>query len=309
MPEDQDPYGADYEKQLFEKLAPEVEQMVSRLFPHTRGARFGAQGSILARRLASLRTEIALDAAKRRAEQKERVRREDRSVALERERRAERQSETLRRETQSRGDQSRNEMLADQRYREQMRLWAETNRDKLTPDTLKRMGLEHLVDTRTPGTSFAESDIGRLSDETLDEQESSFGTGEKKPLRGFDANPYRPERMFSQRSFGVPRPGSSTFSPSYGGRGTFADTFKSSGFSEPYSRPSSVSLNAPSGVDQDTPAYNKRPMSWGYDPNVRWGEPAGGSGGRDYWQGSGKVTKRTFDPDTYARGFRDFFRF
>lgn len=71
-----DPYGTEYQEQMFQKLAPQVEAIVAKMFPHSRGARFGAQGSILAKRLAALKVEIAMDATKRGAAHQEQLRRE-----------------------------------------------------------------------------------------------------------------------------------------------------------------------------------------------------------------------------------------
>lgn len=62
-----DAFGPEWEEQQYAALAPKVEAIVNRSFGFGRGARFGAQGSILAKRLAALRTEIATQAAVQKA--------------------------------------------------------------------------------------------------------------------------------------------------------------------------------------------------------------------------------------------------
>jgi hypothetical protein len=113
-----DPYGQDYQEQLFAKLSPQVEAMVARLFPHSRGARFGAQGSILAQRLAALRTEIALDSAKRSADHRERLRREEVSRKQDQDRYNREQAERMRQESERRTENERNRAMYERYARD-----------------------------------------------------------------------------------------------------------------------------------------------------------------------------------------------
>lgn len=71
-----DLYSPEWEEQQYQALAPKVQAIVERAFGHSRGARFGAQGSILAKRLAALRIEIATQAAVQKATIDETKRRE-----------------------------------------------------------------------------------------------------------------------------------------------------------------------------------------------------------------------------------------
>lgn len=71
-----EPYGQEWEDQTYEQLAPQVQAMVQRIYGSSRGARFGASGALMAKRLASLKTEIALQAAKAKADVQERMRQE-----------------------------------------------------------------------------------------------------------------------------------------------------------------------------------------------------------------------------------------
>lgn len=71
-----DSYGQDWQDAMFQKLAPDVERLVNQSFGYARGAQFGAQGEILSKRLAALKTEIMLKAAEKTAEVREKMREE-----------------------------------------------------------------------------------------------------------------------------------------------------------------------------------------------------------------------------------------
>src|SRR3990167_598995 len=71
-----DVYGPEWEENQYAALAPKVEALVNRSFGFARGARFWAQGSILAKRLAALRTEIAMQAGIEKAKRDETMRQE-----------------------------------------------------------------------------------------------------------------------------------------------------------------------------------------------------------------------------------------
>lgn len=118
-PTQDDPYGAEYQKQMLAKLAPQVEATVARLFPHARGARFGAQGAILAKAMAKLQLEIATHAAERGAAQKEQLRREAVSKQTDQERFSRQQGEKIRQESNVRTENERNRSLWERYQQDQ----------------------------------------------------------------------------------------------------------------------------------------------------------------------------------------------
>lgn len=118
-PTQDDPYGAEYQKQMLAKLAPQVEATVARLFPHARGARFGAQSAILAKAMAKLQLEIATHAAERAATHKEQLRREAVSKQTDQERFSRQQGEKIRQESNVRTENERNRSLWERYQQDQ----------------------------------------------------------------------------------------------------------------------------------------------------------------------------------------------
>jgi hypothetical protein len=110
-------YSPEWEEQEYQRLAPRIEQIVNRLFAN-RGAKFGAKDDILAKRLAALRSEIAIDSATKRSGLDERKRQENRSLDIERERRSFQQGEQLRREGEARNERARQELIQERRNRD-----------------------------------------------------------------------------------------------------------------------------------------------------------------------------------------------
>lgn len=110
-------YSPEYEDEQFNELAPKVEAAVRQMFPHTRGARFGAMQAILARRLANLRTEIMMNSAREKAKVTEQKRRDDFTLQRDRETRAANQSETMRVENVKRMDEWTKQTRDDQQKR------------------------------------------------------------------------------------------------------------------------------------------------------------------------------------------------
>lgn len=109
-------FDDEWKKQQFEKLAPEVEAAVNRAFPANRGAKFGAQGAILAGRLAKLRTEIDMDAAKQKATITERIRQEGVSKQNEQERFQRQSGERARQESLALNERARARSQYEQDY-------------------------------------------------------------------------------------------------------------------------------------------------------------------------------------------------
>jgi len=115
-------YDAEWEKQKYQELAPEIEAMVKQAFPHSRGARFGAQGSILAKRLANLRIEIAKEAAKKNFEVEETRRKEEASIKRDREHFERLQGVDVMRRTEAQNERERERARAElDRYEQRRR--------------------------------------------------------------------------------------------------------------------------------------------------------------------------------------------
>lgn len=107
-------YSKEWEQEKFNELAPEVESIVRRAYPHSRGASFGAQGATLARRLMKLRQEIASEAEKRRFELQERKRQEERQDRNIRESRQREDAIRTQNQQEARAERDRQQRLYEQ---------------------------------------------------------------------------------------------------------------------------------------------------------------------------------------------------
>lgn len=130
-----DPYGSEYQDQMFQKLAPQVEAMVARMFPNTRGAKFGVQGSILAKRLANLKLEIAMDSAKRGAEHTEQLRREAVSKQQDQEKWSREQGERVRQENDKKSTDWRNQQWYESERRQNQEAQAKASENQRKQNT------------------------------------------------------------------------------------------------------------------------------------------------------------------------------
>ena len=199
MAENIEAFGQRYEDELFARLAPKVESAVRQLFPATRGARFGAMQSILAKRLAALKTEIALDSAKKKYERDEQIRREEVADRRTREARAATQGETLRAEQAKRTDEymKENAKRHDQ-YIKDLRSEQESKRNlKYQAEILKYGGLspESYRELGVTGTDPAAPRIG--SDRKRKKRPDEYG-GE------FDLDSMIGRDSLTQQSFMTP---------------------------------------------------------------------------------------------------------
>lgn len=170
-----DVYGPEWEENQYAALAPKVEALVNRSFGFARGARFGAQGSILAKRLAALRTEIAMQAGIEKAKRDETMRQE--TV-----RAKERQDTYAQQESAKQNEAMRRE---DERRRENWQ--RENDYTRSLGDYKKAQLVEALLKSGKLDRDTAKSYFG-MTDEHFDRIAGGGGQGEGRGFRPYSPN-------------------------------------------------------------------------------------------------------------------------
>lgn len=145
-----EPYSDAWEQATYEQLAPQVQAMVQRIYGNSRGARFGASGALMAKRLAALKTEIALQASKAKADIQERIRQEGVASA---EKEKDRQS-ILSRESLARSNKLQDDALArSQKWQDE-----QTGIDRRS-DAVKEIRRNEIYKALGEGKAWPEADM------------------------------------------------------------------------------------------------------------------------------------------------------
>lgn len=330
MADNMDVMSPEYEKTLFESLAPQVEAEIRKMFPATRGANFGAMQSILAGRLAKLRTEIALHAATQRTSQAERLRQEQRQERLYNERKSSQEGEKSRLESQRLNEESRKRSWAEMdymrsksdydRYLAEQKAAAEAKSERdlrasffdvNAPDhgESKYLAYKRYMSGKSENGDDQYKKIKKDWEDRVDFPENPRGFMRMPNMYGMPEQ-YDPaaERTKEFNSFIQPQSPFERRGPQYGaplGPTKFRDPQRTaSAFDDSVPSYSGGGSRSPIASNQ-SPSYEQK---WGSDPDVMWGGQKTSG-----FKGNGDITQDTFSkwPKKYAgditRRFRTVF--